>query len=71
MLKLKNYQEKALEALRAFLEACRFDEVNQAYNKIQYQRCGGANFKPFQPLNGLSNTPYVCLRLPTGGGKKR
>jgi type III restriction enzyme len=69
MIKLKNYQEKSLETLRRFLELCRYEGVNQAYDKVQYQRCSGANLKPFQPLNGLSNIPYVCLRLPTGGGK--
>ena len=69
MMKLKNYQEKALEVLRTFLESCRFECVNQAYDRVQYQRYGGAHFKPFQPLNGLDDVPYVCLRLPTGGGK--
>ncbi len=69
MLKLKNYQEKALEVLRIFLETCRFDGVNQAYNKVQYGRYQHNKYKPFQPLNGLDDVPYVCLRLPTGGGK--
>lgn len=69
MLKLKNYQEKSLEALRTFLESCRFAGVKQAYDTAQYKRYGHDHFKPFQPLNGLENVPYVCLRLPTGGGK--
>lgn len=69
MIKLKNYQEKSLETLRSFLEFCRFEGVNRAYDKIQYQRYGDANFKPFQPLTSLDDVPYVCLRLPTGGGK--
>ena len=69
MIKLKNYQEKSLETLRSFLEFCHFEGVNSAYDKIQYQRYGDANFKPFQPLIGLDDVPYVCLRLPTGGGK--
>ncbi len=69
MIKLKNYQEKSLETLRSFLGFCRFEGVNSAYDKIQYQRYGDTNFKPFQPLSGLGDVPYVCLRLPTGGGK--
>ncbi len=69
MIRLKNYQEKSLETLSSFLESCRFETVNQAYDKTQYKCYYGANFKPFQPLSGLDNVPYVCLRLPTGGGK--
>ena len=69
MIKLKKYQDKSLEILRSFLESARFEGVKAAYDKLQYQRYGTQNFKPFQPLNGLENTPYVCLRLPTGGGK--
>jgi type III restriction enzyme len=69
MIKLKKYQDKSLEILRSFLESARFEGVKAAYDKLQYQRYGTQNFKPFQPLNGLENTPYACLRLPTGGGK--
>lgn len=69
MIKLKKYQVKSLEILRSFLESARFEGVKAAYDKLQYQRYGNQNFKPFQPLNGLENTPYACLRLPTGGGK--
>jgi type III restriction enzyme len=69
MIKLKKYQDKSLEILRSFLELARFEGIKAAYDKLQYQRYGNQNFKPFQPLSGLENTPYVCLRLPTGGGK--
>ncbi len=69
MIRLKKYQDKSLEILRSFLESARFEGVKAAYDKLQYQRYGNQNFKPFQPLNGLENTPYACLRLPTGGGK--
>ena len=69
MMKLKNYQTKSLETLRIFLELSRFEGVKAAYDKTQRQHHGHSNFKPFQPLNGLEEVPYVCLRLPTGGGK--
>lgn len=69
MLQLKNYQEKALGILREFLEASRFEGAKVGYEKIQKQRFGECIFKPFQPLSGLENAPYCCLRLPTGGGK--
>ncbi len=69
MIKLKKYQDKSLEILCSFLELARFEGVKAAYDKIQYQRYNHQNFKPFQPLSGSENTPYACLRLPTGGGK--
>ena len=43
MIKLKNYQEESIKILRTFLESCRFEGVNEAYNKIQTKRCGNAN----------------------------
>jgi type III restriction enzyme len=32
-------------------------------------RFGEQPYKPYQPLSGLPEVPYACLRLPTGGGK--
>lgn len=69
MIKLKKYQENTLKTLRSFLELARFEGAKTAYEKVQYQRYGNQNFKAYQPLNGLENVPYACLRLPTGGGK--
>ncbi len=66
---LKKYQETSLEILRNFLELSRFEGAKQAYEKVQTQRYRGEYFKPFQPLKDLEETPYICLRLPTGGGK--
>ena len=68
MIKLKNYQEKSLETLRSFLEFCRFEGVNSAYDKIQYQRYGDTNFKPFQPLSGRRCA--LCLFASTYGRRK-
>ena len=69
MITLKKYQESSLEILRQYLELARFKGAKQAYDEVQYNRYGSTNFKPFQPLKGLEETPYICLRLPTGGGK--
>lgn len=65
MLKLKRYQEQALEALEAFLQQCRFSTVADAYRKTLAEQ------KRFdEPYNAIfSETPCVCLRVPTGGGK--
>lgn len=69
MLKLKKYQERSLEILRKYLELARFEGGQKAYDKIQYERYNSSNYKPFQALAGLEDIPYICLRLPTGGGK--
>jgi type III restriction enzyme len=69
MIRLKKYQEQSLETLKNFLEKARFEGAKSAYDKIQYQRCGNQNFRPFLPLAGMEDVPYACLRLPTGGGK--
>jgi type III restriction enzyme len=69
MLKLKKYQEKTLDVLQHYLEQCRFAGAKQAYDTVQYERYNSTQFKPFNPLEGLPEIPYACLRLPTGGGK--
>ena len=69
MIKLKKYQEKSLDILRRYLETARFKGAKQAYDEIQYGRYRSDRFKPFHPLDGLEDVPYVCMRLPTGGGK--
>ena len=69
MIRLKKYQEKSLDILRSYLETARFKGARQAYDEIQYGRYRSDRFKPFHPLDGLEDVSYVCLRLPTGGGK--
>ena len=69
MIKLKKYQEGSLDILRQYLETARFRGPKQAYEEIQRDRYQDTEFKQFQPLDGLKDIPYVCLRLPTGGGK--
>jgi len=71
-MQLKHYQQESLHRLQTYLEtaAVHGDGGNvRAYNAVQQARFEGAHFRPFQPLKGLEQVPYVCLRLPTGGGK--
>lgn len=56
---LKHYQRDALDALTAFLHAARMRGAKAAFEDSGY----GYNAEPF------GETPCVCLRLPTGGGK--
>ena len=72
-MKLKQYQTDTLDVLRRFLEEARVAGPQNAYDAIttepeQAARLGRYAGK-YSPLEELSDAPYVCLRLPTGGGK--
>ncbi|MCU0764287.1 MAG: DEAD/DEAH box helicase family protein, partial [Hydrogenophaga sp.] len=60
MLKLKRYQDKALDELDKYLRAARISGPRGAF---EAQTGHGYNPEPF------GETPCVCLRIPTGGGK--
>lgn len=72
-MQLKPYQSETLAVLRRYLEDARLAGPAGAYDRVtaspeQAKRLGryrGA----YTALDGLPGTPYVCLRLPTGGGK--
>ena len=61
-LPLKEYQGRTLETLTAYYQNClRLQNANTAFYDI--------TDRPYAALDGLRGMPYVCLRLPTGGGK--
>ncbi|MDR3232256.1 MAG: DEAD/DEAH box helicase family protein [Planctomycetaceae bacterium] len=73
-MQLKTYQQDTLSVLRRFLEQCRLTGVENAYLKITNQpeikdRLGLHKSLSYQTWTGLENTPRVCLKVPTGGGK--
>ena len=65
MLTLKTYQENTLAVLTCFLQACRSVPVAEAYNAILATQ--GRTGEIYHAAFG--DTPCVCLRIPTGGGK--
>ena len=70
---LKQYQDDTLAILRRFLENARLRGPKAAYETItsepeQAKRLRGYGGS-YEPLLGQEDMPYVCLRLPTGGGK--
>ena len=72
-MQLKGYQAETLAVLRRFLEDARVAGPKGAYEAItaepeQAARLGGYGGS-YAPLAELPDVPYVCLRLPTGGGK--
>ena len=61
-LPLKEYQERTLETLTVYYQNClRLQNANTAFYDITE--------RPYAAVEGLPGMPYVCLRLPTGGGK--
>lgn len=68
MLTLKQYQQNTLDSLRDyFIECARLDEADTAFYRMTKRNFGlGLSYNPVPGLEGL---PYVCLRIPTGGGK--
>lgn len=67
MFSLKQYQQQALGALKAYLETARVIGAKPAFDNMD--KIGVRESCPYRPLEGLETVPYVCLRLPTGGGK--
>ncbi|WP_045838208.1 DEAD/DEAH box helicase [Hyphomicrobium sp. 99] len=59
---LKDYQLQTLASLRRFLEkTVELGDSDTAFYAVTKQ--------PFTPPPCLPGVPYVCLRIPTGGGK--
>lgn len=71
----KNYQDKALYWLRRYYERChalgeagdRFP-VSTAFTSVTAEVLNGTGL-PYADVPQVPGIPYVCLRLPTGGGK--
>ncbi len=72
-MELKTYQRQTLGTLRRFFEKARVEGPRAAYESIVAEPEMAKRLKGFagsyKALNGHEETPYVCLRLPTGGGK--
>lgn len=64
-LSLKVYQQRALASLAQFLEDARLTGPAAAFEK----NVDVGLVTQYKPMPGLGASPYVCLRIPTGGGK--
>ncbi|MBC8183935.1 DEAD/DEAH box helicase family protein [candidate division KSB1 bacterium] len=68
MFELKDYQEKALARLKEY-----FTEVRQAKSSSEAFEIITKEYYdqklPYRTIEGLEDLPYVCFRIPTGGGK--
>lgn len=68
-MELKDYQRRALDALRVFLKQAAVRPHAAAYAAACAVGEPGAFQAAYRPLADLPDVPYCCLRLPTGGGK--
>lgn len=67
-MELKNYQLNTLEVLRQYFEACStLKDADTAFYQLSKSVYGQG--LAFQNVTELPGLPYVCLRIPTGGGK--
>jgi len=64
-LALKLYQRRALASLERFFESARLANPADAFAATVDPGLSGG----YKPMPGLHAVPYVCLRIPTGGGK--
>lgn len=68
MLTLKEYQERALDTLQTYFRLSQqLGDADTAFYRLTRETFGRG--VPYQPVEGLPGLPYVCLRIPTGGGK--
>jgi type III restriction enzyme len=68
MITLKDYQRRSLKALSNYFLACQqYGSADTAYYDITRQTFGTGI--PYREVKELPGLPYVCLRIPTGGGK--
>src|SRR5687768_2913735 len=62
----KEYQETALGILKKYLETARVHGAQPAFESVTKETGQARTYKPLLPL---PDVPYICLRIPTGGGK--
>lgn len=67
-MNLKEYQQQTLAYLENFFKICKVTGApSRAYEEVTKEWFGTPLH--YRPLPTLPNTPYICLRIPTGGGK--
>ena len=68
MFILKEYQQRALDALSEYFKECSSTgDADTAFYSVT-KNVHGTGI-PYNVNSDLPNIPYVCLRIPTGGGK--
>jgi type III restriction enzyme len=74
-MNLKNYQEKALYWLGRYYDRCRvLTDAGEPYPAssaftLTTQEIHKRQGLPYSEVEQIPGIPYICLRIPTGGGK--
>lgn len=68
MLKLKPYQQRTLDELKNFLINASTLRGERGV-RLAYLDQVGDEERHYKPISGLEQVPFVCIRIPTGGGK--
>src|SRR5258708_39759423 len=71
-MELKIYQKRTLDELREFLV-----DTNKLVNglKLEPEKALKLTYSvknetvPYKAIQSLTNVPYLCIKIPTGGGK--
>lgn len=67
-MQLKEFQRRTLKTLGRFLSEVRlYGDPSRAFARVAEEQNG--DVPAYRTVPGLETVPYVCLRLPTGGGK--
>ncbi len=67
-MNLKEYQQQSLDCLEKFFNICKeSNNPSNAYEETTRDWFGTPLH--YRPLPTLPKVPYICLRIPTGGGK--
>jgi len=66
---LKDYQKDSLDALREYLDAARVYGPKDAFVRARSEDAPPGYQALYREVEGLKGVPYVCMRVPTGGGK--
>ena len=69
MFELKEYQKETLGILREYLEQASLRGPKAAFGKVTAKHPSDVRPSAYHARWGMDDVPYVCLRLPTGGGK--
>ena len=70
MIALKPYQNRVLDSLREFFKLCsKTGSPAEAFAAVTAKNGSDSLYFPIRAAGLASDMPYVCLRVPTGGGK--
>jgi type III restriction enzyme len=68
MIQLKNYQQRVLDEIKDYLaDAKRLGGAKGI--RFAFMDKLGDDVQRYKPIEGLDETPFVCIKVPTGGGK--